>query len=180
MVNVESGVEQEALRRNISRYTFLTNTFYVLILASGIVKFYFFYDAYMIPDAIAGAVLVCYLLGAILHISYTGYFLYTSRFNYKIQSEYTQYVGSSGKIFKDKTGTIQQPLFDQGAYILLKPVSAGNQQIIRKGDDQYTIETTGVLTDNELADMIVKQPFNAQGLIARKGLQRQMEILQTN
>jgi hypothetical protein len=134
----------------------------------------------MTPDAIAGAVLVCYLLGAILHIAYTGYFLYTSRFNYKIQSEYSRYVASGGKTFKDRTGTIQQPLFAQGAFVNVKPVSAGNQHIVKAHHDQYIIETTGVLTDYELADMIVKQPFDAQGLIARKGLQRQMEILQTN
>lgn len=179
-VNADSEVEKEALRRAINRYKLYTYFFYVLIITSGALKFYFFFDAYMVPDVIAGGVLVCYLSGAVLHIAYTGYFLYTSRFNYKIQSEYSRYVSSGGKTFKDRTGAIQQPLFAQGAFIQVKPVSAGNQRIFKADNDQYTIETIGVLTDYELADMIVKQPFDAQGFVARKGLQRQMKILQTN
>ncbi|KAB7728393.1 hypothetical protein F5984_18650 [Rudanella paleaurantiibacter] len=182
LVNADNEVLKEDLRRKISKYTLYTNFFYVVIIASGIMKFYFFYDAYMTPDAIAGAVLVCYLLASILHVAYTGYFLYTSRFNYKIQSEYSRYVSSGGQRFKDSTGTIQQPLFINGSTPQVKPiqVSAGNHHIYPKDENHFVIETTGVLTDRELADLIVKQPFDIQGLIARKGLQRQMEILQTS
>ncbi|QJW90784.1 hypothetical protein HNV11_16060 [Spirosoma taeanense] len=180
LVNADREVMKEDLKRRISRYTFYTYTFYILILASGILKFYFFYDAYMTPDAIAGAVLVCYLLGAILHIAYTGYFLYTSRFNYKIQSEYSSYVSSGGIAYKDKTGKIIQPLFSEGTTIDAKPDSSGNHHIFKSDDDRLFLETCGIITDKELASLIVRQPFDVQGIIARRGLQRQMEILQIN
>ena len=180
MVNADRGVIKEDLKRKIDRFTLYTYTFYILIIASGILKFYFFYDAYMTPDAIAGAVLICYLLGSILHIAYTGYFLYTSRFNYKIQSEYSRYVSSGGVVFKDKTGKIPQPLFSDGTTFNVEPTSSGNHKIFRKDDGRFYLETHGVLTDNELANMIVRQPFDVQGLVATRGLLRQIEILQTN
>lgn len=180
MVNADREVLKEDLRRRINRYNLYTYFFYVLILCSGILKFYFFYDAYMTPDAIAGAVLVCYLLGAILHIAYTGYFLYTSRFNYKIQSEYSRYVVSGGETYKDKTGKIIQPLFPDGITLNIQPDSSGNHKIFKINDQVVNLETCGILTDNELANLIVRQPYDAQGLVARAGLKRQMEILQVN
>jgi len=180
MVNANSEVMKEDLRRKINTYNMYTYIFYILIIASGVLKFYFFFDAYMTTDAIAGAVLVCYLLGAILHIAYTGYFLYTSRFNFKIQSEYSRYISSGGVTFKDKTGKIVQPLFADGMTIQVQPDSSGNHRIFKGNDGYYYLETCGVLTDNELANLIVRQPYGAQGFIASRGLARQMEILQTN
>ena len=180
MVNADREVIKEDLRRKINQHNTYTYIFYILILCSGILKFYFFYDAYMTPDAIAGAVLVCYLLGAILHIAYTGYFLYTSRFNYKIQSEYSKYVTSGGITYKDKTGKITQPLFPEGMTLDIQSDSSGNHKIFQTDNAVSYLETCGVLTDNELANLVVRQPYDAQGLTARAGLKRQMEILQIN
>ncbi|NID10210.1 hypothetical protein [Fibrivirga algicola] len=180
LVNADRGVVKEDLKRKIDRYTFYTYSLYALIVASGILKFYFFFDAYMTPDAIAGAVLVCYLLGSILHIAYTGYFLYTSRFNFKIQSEYSKYVGTGGVSYKDTTGKVPQPLFSTGNTFKVESTSAGNNKIFQANDGLFYLETYGVLTDNELANLIVRQPYDVQGLIARRGLSRQIEILQTN
>ncbi|RYC70179.1 MULTISPECIES: hypothetical protein [Spirosoma] len=180
LVNTDEPVLKEALRRKINRCLWYTYFFYVLILISGILKFYFFYDAYMTPDAIAGAVLVCYFLGALLHVAYTGYFLYTSRFNYKIQSEYSRYVESGGVKFKDQTGKVPQPLFQDGNTFQVEPTSSGNHHIFQDENGRPFLETSGVLTDNELANLIVRQSYNVQGLVARVGLKRQMEILQTN
>ncbi len=181
MVNADKEVTKEDLRRKIKKYNTYTYFFYVLILSSGILKFYFFYDAYMTPDAIAGAVLVCYVLGSILHVAYTGYFLYTSRFNYKIQSEYSRYVSSGGVEFKDKTGPIRQPLFPEGVNLDIQPDTSGNHKIYKDPiDGKFYLETCGVLTDNELANLVVRQPYNAQGFTSKAGLGRQIEILQTN
>jgi len=180
LVNADNEVQKEALRRRINSYNLYTYSFYVFILASGFLKFYFFYDAYMTPDAIAGAVLVCYLLGSILHIAFTGYFLYTSRFNYKIQSEYSKYISSGGESYKDKTGKIIQPLFSDGTTIEVRPDVSGNHRIFKSDNNKVFLETYGIMTDKELANLIVRQPYDVQGLIARKGLQRQIEILQIN
>ncbi|GAB3571764.1 hypothetical protein GCM10027578_30590 [Spirosoma luteolum] len=180
LVNADKEVLKEDLRRKIKKYNTYTYFFYVLILSSGILKFYFFYDAYMTPDAIAGAVLVCYILGSILHVAYTGYFLYTSRFNYKIQSEYSRYVSSGGVDFKDKTGPIVQPLFPEGINLEIQPDTSGNHKIYKNKDGRFYLETCGILTDNELANLVVRQPYNAQGFTAKAGLGRQIEILQTN
>ena len=188
LVNADLGVEKEALKRKINRYNLYTYFFYVLIMVSGVLKSYYFFDAYMVLDAIAGAVLVCYLLGAVLHIAYTGYFLYTSRFNHKIQAEYSEYVSSykeyvssGGQKFKDGTGAIAQPLFADETLVNVVPTVSGNHKIFKlDSDEKYYLQTNGMLTDNELANLIIRQPFNAQGLIARSGLKRQMEILETN
>jgi hypothetical protein len=192
LVNTDPQVLKEGIRRKIRNYTIYTYIFYILILCSGILKFYFFYDAYMTPDAIAGAVLVCYFLGAILHIAYTGYFLYTSRFNYKIQSEYSKYVSSSeiataegnnnstAVAHKDQTGEVSQPLFPAGVNIDVQPTASGLHRIYMGEDNIFYLATCGILTDHELANLIVRQPYNAQGFVAKTGLRRQIEILQTN
>ncbi|MCC5613446.1 hypothetical protein LC612_43935 [Nostoc sp. CHAB 5834] len=177
LVNADDEVEKEDLKRKIKTYNLYTYIFYVLILASGIFKFYFFYDAYMTPDAIAGAVLVCYLLGSILHISYTGYFLYTSRFNYKIQSEYSRYVSSRRGMFVNTTGLISHPLLDDDSIQPVVSRTSGDHKIIEKENHIFYLDTFGVLTDKELTPLVINQPSNLKGPIARKGLERQLDIL---
>ncbi|GAB3553523.1 hypothetical protein [Spirosoma fluminis] len=177
LVNADDEVEKEDLKRKIKSYTIYTYFFYVLITASGILKFYFFYDAYMTPDAIAGAVLVCYLLGSILHIAYTGYFLYTSRFNYKIQTEYSKYVSTRRGSFVNTIGPIVHPLLDDALNSSAVERTSGDHKIFKSDDQKFYLETFGILTDKELTPLIVNQPPNLRGPIARKGLERQLDIL---
>lgn len=178
LVIASTEVSKEDLRRKINRYNSFTYFFYLLILASGCLKFYFFYDAYMTPDAIAGAVLVCYLLGSILHIAYTGYFLYTSRFNYKIHSEYSRYISSNGQSF-GITDSNPQPINTDNTNVQITEYQAGQHKILKKENDQYYFDTYGVLTDKELASLIgIQKSATSQSMIAREGLKQQLLNLQ--
>jgi hypothetical protein len=178
LVLAPGEVAKEALNREINRYNFYTYFFYLLILASGCLKFYFFYDAYMTPDAIAGGVLLCYLLGSILHIAYTGYFLYTSRFNYKIQSEYSKYIASGGKSFSI-TDINPQPIDMDSSNVQIKEYTAGAHTIAKREDGKHYFDTYGVLTDKELAALVgIQQSSLAQSIIAREGLKQQLLNLQ--
>ncbi|MFN3849392.1 MAG: hypothetical protein ACK4NY_08195 [Spirosomataceae bacterium] len=179
LVIANSSVEKEKINRLIKSYKFKTYTFYLLILVSAGFKFYLFIDAYRVWNTVSVATLVCYLLGAILHIVYTGYFFYTSRFNYKIQNEYKEYVFSNGMKY-GITGILEQPINTDGVNIELKSYKVGSHSITQKEDGKYYFKTYGVLLDVELAALAgVQQTSIAQSIVAREGLKHQLLILNT-
>ncbi len=178
LVLAPNEVAKEDLRRKISKCNTYTYFFYFLILASGCLKFYFFFDAYMTQDVIALGALVCYLLGAILHIAFTGYFLYTSHFNYKIHAEYSKYISTSGKSF-GITDSNPQPINTDNTNVQITEYTAGQHKIFKKENDQYYFDTYGVLTDKELASLAgIQKSATSQSIIAREGLKQQLLNLQ--
>lgn len=178
LVIAPNEVAKEDLRRKINRCNSYTYFFYLMILASGCLKFYFFFDAYMIQDVIALCALVCYLLGSILHITYTGYFLYTSRFNYKIHSEYSKFISSQGQSF-GITDSNPQPINTDNTNVQITEYQAGQHKILKKENDQYFFDTYGILTDKELASLIgIQKSATSQSMIAREGLKQQLLNLQ--
>jgi hypothetical protein len=64
------------------------------IVASAGFKCYCYYETSMNVDGYLIGVVVCYLVAALLHILYTGYFLYTTSFNYRIWKDYYKYIDS--------------------------------------------------------------------------------------
>lgn len=176
LVIAKTSVEQENYRRRIKSAKNKTFFFYLLILFSGFLKFYLFYDAYMTWNTVTMAVLVCYILGAVLHIFFTGYFFFTSRFNFKIQSEYSQFINTNGQKF-GINNFLEQPI-ETGGTTLLETTS-GSHSIILK-DDTFYFKTWGVLSDKELSALIgVQQTPITQSIVAREGLKHQLLILNT-
>ena len=168
-------VQQVALNREIASLKMKSRFFYLLIIISGIFKFYLFYDAYMTFNTITIAVFVCYMLGSILHITYTGYFYYTSRFNFKIQKEYTAYITTGGQTHSFNAALTQPILTDSTN---LTVTNAGRHSITEAKNGQYDCNTFGILLDTELARLVgVQQGAIAQGIVARAGLSQQLQIL---
>jgi hypothetical protein len=164
------------LHRSISKYKFWTNFFYVMIFFSGCVKFAFFYVAYVYLDAIAIAILISYLLGAVLHVSYTGYFLYTSRYYWFVNSEFNQYLNTNGGKFM-AIAINKQPISVDGASIQFNTVAIGLHNISKDNNNIYYFETLGILTDKELVSFInAQQNIIAQNVIAREGLLHQLRL----
>lgn len=170
-------VRKEFLKRQVSKYKLRGYFFYFIILMSAAFKFYIFFEVYATMDTTSIFVLSCYLLGALLHIGYTGYFFYTSVYNYKMQKENDKFIISNGIQF-GITGSLEQPI--ETANVELKETSAGKHKIIKKADNKYYFVTYGVLLDNELAALIGVQPTVAQTIVAREGLKHQLLILNTN
>jgi len=175
-----SSVDQERINRLINSAKSKTYIFYFLIILSAGFKFYLFIDAYRTWNAISIGTLVSYSLGAILHIAYTGYFFYTSRFNHKIQGEYTQFVSSNGLKF-GINAHLEQPINTDNTNITLNETKVGGHSIYKKEDGRYYIKTFGILLDVELAALAgVQQTSIAQSIVAREGLKHQLLILNTS
>ena len=180
LVITSSSVEKERINRLINGAKTKTYIFYFLILLSAGFKFYLFIDAYRTWNAITVGTLVAYSLGAILHIAYTGYFFYTSRFNHKIQGEYSEYVSSNGTKFGINSH-LEQPINTDNTNINLSETKVGGHSIMKKDDGQYYFKTYGVLLDVELAALAgVQQTPIAQSIVAREGLKHQLLILNTS
>lgn len=174
LVITPNAIATQNLRRQIGRYTFYTNFFYFLIFLSGCVKFFFFYIAYLYFDAIAGAILVSYLLGGILHITYTGYFLYTSRFYWFVHNEYKQYLNTNALRYSVNAPSIQ-PITTDGANVQFNMITKGLHRIFKGTDGTYFFETLGIMTDKELVGFIgAQQNAIARDVIAREGLSQQL------
>ena len=175
--------QKEGLKRIIATYKGYTNLFYFLIIMSGCLKFYFFFDAYMVIDAIAGGVLVCYLLGALLHISYTGYFLYTSRFNYLFYTEFNKFskqytvedANESGKYYRS---TDSEKIDTGDQYAQLKECDYHGHEVEEKSDKSYSLKTNGVLTDKDLSELLNRQNGDTnKTYVAKTGLKLQLQSI---
>ena len=171
-------ISKQNLKRQISKYNYLTNSFYFLIFLSGCIKAILFYKAYIFFDAIVCGVFVCYLLGAILHITYTGYFLYTSRFYWFLHGEFKEYLNTNqGEKIGNHSVTERkdQKINTDGTNIQFETTTKGLHRIFKDTNGFYHFETLGILTDKELAGFIeAQQNPIARDVIAREGLSRQL------
>jgi hypothetical protein len=171
-------ISRQNLKRKISKHTLNSNIFYFLIFLSGCIKSFLFYKAYIFFDAIVTGVIVCYLLGAILHITYTGYFLYTSRFYWFVNKEYKIYLETNqanniGRFNIQHRNS--QPINTDGTNIQFSTISRGLHRIYKDSNGVYFFDTLGIMTDKELSGFIEAQQNSiARDVIAREGLARQL------
>lgn len=194
---VESAIVQKTkIQTRIEtceRYSTILN---VLIGVSALGKCFFFYDTYMNVDGVTMGVFACYLVAALLHVYYTGYFLYTSRFNYLIWKEYDKHISSGGAQYIANRLSIL--IVNDG--IDLNETSTGKQTLIKvrrvtapaipasadgtraavpeQAVDEYFFKVHGVLEDSELNRLIVdQQSAAAQTIVAREGIKLQLQQL---
>lgn len=173
----EQGVVAAGIGRRLSHAEWKQRAFYLLILISAMFKFVWFYTAYTVFNAMAVFVLTCYLIGALLHTTCTGYALFTAIFRWKMKREHDQHVDSGGKryAFDPKTPRPSAPL---GGPDSILHVTVGNHEVALR-DGEFYLLTYGVLTDAELREMIAHQELPAQKrTLAVEGVRQQMVILQ--
>jgi hypothetical protein len=184
---------RDQLNRELGSLKRLKWVFCGLIMLSGFFKFYWFYIVYrifLIPfgistDAYTILVFCCYFFGAILHILCTGYVLFTSYFHYRIHKEETKYIYLSNNNKDDKEHGLDD-LFESEAQprpinsnVELVPATVGRHKLYKNDENnQYILETTGVLLDEELRQIIDKQ-HNAEqrATLANQGIKVQLAIL---
>jgi hypothetical protein len=173
VVSNDTAVQKD-LRSKIAMYERRQYSFYFLIVLSGGAKCGFFYDSYRMIDGLFVAVVACYMIAAVLHIVFTGYFWFTSRFNFLIWREHEEYVEAHGTVHRIQ-GYLPRVINNQG--VTLNEATAGKHKI-KKQDGRYHFVLYGLLEDSELNALILEQQTPAaQGIIAREGLSLQLEQL---
>ena len=165
-----------AIKRRLSATKLRQRFFYLLIFVSALFKIFWFLNVYGIVDATTLFIMTCYLIGAILHITCTGYALFTFVFNRKIKNEHDKYDDSERKVFafNDK-----DPLRTQLSSNTLHEAEAGRHRITNADDGNMYLETFGVLSDSELWTMIGRQiEPERKRTLAIDGVRHQMLILE--
>ncbi len=164
-----------ANEQKITKLRVFTYFFYLLILASAFVKCFWFFDTYMILDSTALFVFVCYIIAAILHITCTGYAIFTFAFKIRIGREHNAYINSDGKKL-----TFDKPLSGHiETNIDVDLAEVGRHKIIKGQDGSYYFLTQGILTDKELREFIFRQKSREQQrVIATAGVEHQYKIWQ--
>lgn len=169
----EVGEKNKSNQRKINAKKLIRNLFYVAIVFSAAFKFTWFYLVYMTFDSTALFILVCYLLGAILHITCTGYAIFTFIFNWKLRSEYNKYTDSDGQEFSENP--MQLPIKTSAD---LQSVEIGRHRLVRE-DGGFRLFTGGVLSDDQLKEMVGRQHSNPEAvrILAIEGVRQQVNIL---
>ena len=168
----EEQNKQGAIALKLKSLKLRQNFFYLLIMISAIFKIFWFYDVYRIIDATTLFIMTCYIVGAILHITCTGYVLFTFRFSLKMKSEYKKFLKSN------QTEYVRTKASQKLNYKGIKEVVAGPHRVTKRKDGQIYLETLGVLTDKELRGLILNQPdAESQGAMAKAGVRHQISML---
>lgn len=172
----QSGALQQQTKRKLLNALIWRNTFYFLIIFSGVTKFLFFFLIYMIFDARALLIGFFYLIGSILHILCTGYALFTLRFKIGIANDHSNYISSDAKQYV--FNTLKLPI--NAGNEKLTPVVVGLHEIMAENGIYY-FQTKGILNDRELGNMIARQENdNSRRIIAVEGVKHQYEIYGMN
>lgn len=189
--NLANARSRLSSRRAVQRF------FYLLIIVSACFKFYWFFAVYEVFDSTALFVLTCYLIGALLHISCTGYAIFTAIFEIKIRREHREYNSSGGASHAFNPQQPRLHRFDTA--IELQPVTVGRHKIERtapprqtaseqkatdvtvereRTSDGFFLYTNGILTDKELTQMIGQQITpDQQRVVAVEGVKHQYNMM---
>jgi hypothetical protein len=171
------GERKTNYQRKLSSLNLYKNFFYFLIMFSAIAKFYFFFSIYFFFDAVSLLILFLYLLGGLLHVTCTGYAIFTLIFYRMISKERSKYLDSEGRDSTyDRNNPFEQ-VISTSEGIRLQPVEIDFHKIVER-DGQYYFQTFGVLNDRQLGNMINRQiDDNARRLVAIEGIKHQEKIL---
>lgn len=167
-------IEKAALKKEysikIKNWKTYKIIFNILIIISGVFKFIWFYIDYLVFNSTTLLIGFFYLVGAILHILCTGFFLYTFYLKKKIKYQYRKY---PRKYRFDK-------LNPRGISIKANLVegTSGRHKIQKISDGDYTLITNGILTDENLSELIGRQEDEEQKRkVAIKGIEHQLNLM---
>jgi hypothetical protein len=121
-------------------------------------------------------------LGGILHISCTGYAIFSLIFLRKISVEHSKFKKSSGKKhYYDVQSPLNQPINLDGIKSLREVVVDRTHSIIKREEEDkgnFYFKTNGVLNDRQLNIMISNQQTDTEKrIIAVEGIKQQYLIL---
>jgi hypothetical protein len=150
----EQARQRARLERDLGWRTFWQKVFYLLILVDAGFKCWCFHQAYPFIDAVGLLVVICYIIGGILHISCTGNVLYSVWFSLKWHRDHNLYLDSPTDVNVSFSSVrIERPLDSKFTF---KSAVAGNHSIQQK-DGSAVFTTMGVLTDDEIRNLLNAQ-----------------------
>ncbi len=162
--------------RKVSFWKAYRNIFNFLIILSGFLKFFWFYIDYAIFDSTALLIGFLYLAGSVLHILCTGYFVFSVYFISKLKSQHRRYMKPSTTA---KFSFV--PANPRRLVLTSEPieVATAGRHIIRLNENhEYELVTNGILTDENLSELIGKQKSPTQKrIVAIKGVEQQLSLM---
>lgn len=169
----QDGIKDAIGRQRIWRYIGIT-----LISLSTAVKLYFTLKVLTKAGInILFLMMTAYVVGSILHIICTGYFVFETIFHLRFWYEHVMSRGrAKGKYMYDR-GKYEEKVIEMGNIVVTEH---NNHKIIQKEDGSFCLQTKGLLTDTELAVFVTRQKEDeSKKLVARAGVSRQLDLLNT-
>ena len=164
--------EKDSLALKIKALKSFQIFFYLLIIVNGFFKFYWFFRVYQSFDVTTILVFVAYMLGAILHIFSTGYFLFTLAFYILFTFQKLKYRWSGQKKF-----VAGERSSDIDANVPLEEVRVGKHTIY-KDKNKYVLKSRGILLDEQLDELIGRQRDpQAQKIVGTQGVKHQLKFI---
>lgn len=147
-----------------------------LILFSGLFKAYLFFTAFgRINDIIPWGVAIFYMVAAILHVLFTGYFIFTSIYYISNRKDRKRFENSNRK--ENNHDSEKRIELKATEPISFKKVAIGKHAITQENDKYYLV-TQGILTDFELDELIgLQEDDSARILLCKKGVEHQFNML---
>lgn len=172
--------EDDALKANIKRQIFIRRfisiTCKVVIVTIASFKVISFITLYGVFDGISFLICITYAIAAFLHIYATGYFLFELALRIKIFFEHNAFL-SHGKVNSNPYWIKRTRPHNFISNTLLVEFQVNRHKLFKRNND-YILETWGILTDEELQSIIAQQENHEQRrIIAIEGLIHQLEIL---
>ncbi len=168
---IDDRIRQEQIRRQLFRLSLRQNIFYMLIGGLAIFKIVSFYFFRELMDAPFLLLTVIYLIVAFIHIRITGYTIFELIRSIAERNEYNHYIS----VGKNRSLNYIKHSFESETH--LTPCSLNNiHSLAAIGGNQYTLETHGILSDDELTALVnFQQTPNAKAVLATEGLRHQFE-----
>ncbi len=168
---VDDRIRQEQMRRQLLKLRLRQNFFYLLIGALAIFKIISFYFFRVLIDAPFLLIIVVYMIVAFIHIKVTGFTFFELIRSIAERNEYNRYIA----IGRDRSLNYIKHTFTSETH--LTPCSLnGIHSLNAKGNNEYTLETHGILSDDELTALVnFQQTPNAKAVLATEGLRHQFE-----
>ncbi len=151
------------------------------IIGLALFKILLFFGIYGRFDGITLAVILSYVIVALLHVMSTGYFVFGLIHWIYLKSDENKHlsVGSSESIFRP--GRERQTTIMGAKDGLVETTVNDKHHLERKESNEYVLRTTGILMDDELHTFInVQRTQEQKKLVARGGFEQQREIRQTD
>lgn len=168
---------QQQYRNQIRRRKFFAGVFAILIFALSALKIVGFYGMHEAFDVFTLAVLVSYVIVAILHVKVTGYFIFALLAEWFLRKDKGRYVRQgTGKLPSGQPNRIS---FIRTPNQLTEYSVAGGHGIY-KVEDGYELRTHGILTDDQLNSLVGYQRREAKSEVVLHGLKHQLDILETD
>lgn len=174
-VLVQTGPRLEQITRKINKYNNTKAVLTVPLVIMAIIKIAVFHAAYGMIDIIMLAIIISYIIVALIHIYITGYYISEFRRRKKRNKEYSIYINAESDTSTFKS-TIKSHSFNCNEKLNVEKYADYGITKLENENTKYKIWANGLLKDSNLQELISVQPDNiAEFIVNREGLRFQYE-----